>query len=261
MGMRETFSIQRIIFDRNNLSSKVSTIRKCKNIRDRVFDREQLANAIFKREVLELVSPESNVLDLGCGCTASFLRSLSSCFRKGYGVDLEVSETIIDGNIQIMRGDAEEIPLPDSSVDVAILMSVVEHLRNPERVFLECKRVLKPGGGILLMAPNKLYPPILVGRAFPHRFRQWVNMAITGTPMDVTFPAYYRANSVRALQHIASITGLRVARVRFLPDHPRYFMFSTLIYRFAAAIELRVLQRDAFRRFRARIFCHLINPE
>lgn len=242
------------------MSSKVSTIRKCKNIRDRVFDREQLANAIFRREVLELVSPQSTVLDLGCGHDALFLRSLSSCVEKAYGVDMEVSETIFDGNIQIMQGDAEEILLPDRSVDVVILMSVVEHLRNPERVFLECKRILKLGGSLVLMAPNKFYPPILIGRAFPHRFRRWANLAITGTQMGGTFPAYYRANSVRALQHIASITGLRVTRVRYLPDHPRYFMFSTLIYRFAAAVELHILQRDAFRWFRARIFCHFINP-
>lgn len=242
------------------MGNRVSTIRKCKNIRDQIYDREQLPGTIFKREVLELISPESTIADIGCGREASFLRSLSSCVKKAYGVDLEISETIIDGNMQIMYGDAEAIPLRDHSVDVIILVNLVEHLRNPKRVFLECKRILKPGGSLVLTTPCKFHPPILFGRAIPHRIRQWANLIITGTKKEDTFPAYYKANSAGDLCRLGSSAGLSVVSSRYLSNHPQYFMFSTFFYRCAVSVERHVLQQEAFRWFRQQIFCHFINP-
>ncbi len=242
------------------MSNKVSTIRKCKNIRDRIYDRERKPGAIFKKEVLKLTSHESTIVDIGCGREASFLRSLSSCVKKTYGIDLEISETIIDGNMLIMHGDAEAIPLRDHSVDVITLINVVEHLHDPKRVFLECKRILKPGGSLVLITPCKLHPPILLGRVFPHHIRQWANLIITGTRSEDTFPTYYKANSAGALRRLGSSAGLSVARVRYLSNHPQYFMFSTFFYRCAVAIERHVLQKETFRWFRQEIFCHFINP-
>lgn len=239
------------------MSNKVSTIRKCKNIRDRIYDREQRPGAIFKRELLKLVSPESTIVDIGCGREASFLRSVSSCVKEAYGIDLEISETIIDGNMQIMYGDAEAIPLRDHSVDVITLINVAEHLHDPKRVFLECKRILKPSGSLILMTPNKFCHTVLFGRAFPHRIRQWANLVITGTPRKDTFPAYYKANSAGALRRLGSLAGLSVVSIRYLSYHPGHFMFSTFLYRCAVAVERHVLQREAFRWFRQGIFCHL----
>ena len=243
------------------LVGKISTIRRCKNIRDRIFDREQLSNAIFKRAVLESISSETCILDLGCGHRASFLRSLSPFVRKAYGVDLEISESIIDDNIHIMQGDAEAIPLDDSSVDIITMINVVEHLRDPKKVFLECRRILRPGGSFFLMTPNKFYPPIFIGRALPHFIRQWANSIITSTRSEDTFRSYYKANSAKALVHICSLAGLSVDSIKYLSNHPEYFMFSTLVYRFAVAIELYVIKHEMFRWFRQRIFCHSIKPE
>ena len=128
------------------MGNQVSTIRKCKNIRDRIYDRNQLPGSIFKREVLKLLSPESTIIDIGCGRKAEFVHWVAPYVRKAYGIDLEISEPIIYDNVHIMRGDAEEIPFPTHSVDVVTMVDVVEHLRNPKRVFLECKRVLRLGG-------------------------------------------------------------------------------------------------------------------
>lgn len=238
-----------------------NVIRKCKNIRDQIFNPKQKPSAILKREVLRLVSHESTIVDIGCGRKAEFLHSLSSYVKTAYGIDLEIHKTIVDGNMQIMHGDAEAIPLDDHSVDVITLIDVVEHLRNPTRVFLECERVLKPGGSLVLMTPNKFYPPILVGRALPHRIRKWANLRITGTHSEETYPSYYKANSAGKLFNIGSSVGLRVVSVEYLSDHPAYFMFSTFFYRCASAIELHVLKREAFRWFRQRILCHFIKPK
>jgi len=244
----------------NNMSKRTSTTRKCKNIRDRIYDRDELPAAVFMRKVLKLISPECTLLDIGCGRKASFLRSLSARVKRAWGIDLEISESLVDGNIHIMYGNAEDIPLEDDSVDLITTTNVVEHLRNPENVLLECRRILKPGGSLLILAPNKFHPPILLGRAFPHRVRQWADEVITETERIDVFPAYYKANSRRVLCRLGAATGLHVASAIYVSNHPEYFMFSTIAYRLAAVLERHLLQRTAFQYFRQSIFCHYIKP-
>lgn len=235
-------------------------VRRCKSIRDRIYDRKQFGWAIFEKEVQQLLSTELDMIDIGCGRDAKFLRSLSSQVKKCYGVDLDVSETIVDGNLQIMYGDAESIPLPNGSVDVITMINVTEHLRDPKKVLKECKRILNPGGSIVLLAPCKFYPPILLGRALPHCLRRRLNRHITSTDRIDTFPAYYRANSHRTLHRLASLAGLDVVSVRYLINHPEYFMFSTLIYRLAVEVERFLLEKNLFHCFRHQVFCHLKRP-
>jgi 2-polyprenyl-3-methyl-5-hydroxy-6-metoxy-1,4-benzoquinol methylase len=50
--------------------------------------------------------------------------------------------------------DSEGLPLKDSSYDVVLLMDIIEHLHDPERVLLECHRVLSPGGLIAISTVN-----------------------------------------------------------------------------------------------------------
>jgi ubiquinone/menaquinone biosynthesis C-methylase UbiE len=242
------------------MHTRESTVSKCKSIRKRIYDRSQFPHAVFEREVLKLVCPESIIVDVGCGREAQFVRRMSSQVKKAYGVDLEIPETAVEGNIELMYGDAEAIPLQDHSVDLITMYDVVEHLRNPERVFLECKRILKPGGSLVLTTPNKLYPPIVLGRVLGHRVRQWINRISTGTGEQDTFPAYYKANSGGALRRLGSWAGLNVVSLRHLTYHPEYCMFSTLLYRFAVAVERLVLSREAFWCFRHNIFCQLRSP-
>ena len=175
-------------------------------------------------------------------------------------IDIEIPETITDGNIQMMYGDAESIPLPDHSVDVITMYDVAEHLRNPKRVFLECKRILKPGGSLLFVTPCKFYLPILLSRALPHSIRQRLNWVTTKTDSERTFPVYYKANSGGVLRKLASSTGLSLVSIRYLSYHPEYLMFSTLIYRCGVAFERCLLRRKAFRWFRHQILCILRNP-
>jgi SAM-dependent methyltransferase len=50
-------------------------------------------------------------------------------------------------------GVAERIPLPDASVDTALMMEVIEYLADPGRALDEIRRVLRPGGTCLLSSP------------------------------------------------------------------------------------------------------------
>lgn len=47
-------------------------------------------------------------------------------------------------------GDAHDIPLPDNQFDVVLCTEVLEHLHTPQKALDEMRRVLKPGGALIL---------------------------------------------------------------------------------------------------------------
>lgn len=55
--------------------------------------------------------------------------------------------------VACVEGSAERMPFPDRSFRAALLLDVIEHLRNPVRALLEIRRVLAPGGALLVATP------------------------------------------------------------------------------------------------------------
>ena len=62
--------------------------------------------------------------------------------QQKYGVDARV-------------GDAEQIPIPDESVDIVVSFETIEHVPDPGKFLDECLRVLAPGGTLIVSTPNK----------------------------------------------------------------------------------------------------------
>jgi ubiquinone/menaquinone biosynthesis C-methylase UbiE len=62
--------------------------------------------------------------------------------RKKYGIDTRV-------------GSAEQIPLENASVDVVVSFETIEHVPHPEVFLDECKRVLTPGGQLVISTPDR----------------------------------------------------------------------------------------------------------
>ncbi|MBC7366946.1 MAG: metalloregulator ArsR/SmtB family transcription factor [Undibacterium sp.] len=54
-------------------------------------------------------------------------------------------------NLAYKLGDIENVPLPDKSVDLAILSQALHHARHPQRAVEEAHRILKPGGQVLVL--------------------------------------------------------------------------------------------------------------
>jgi SAM-dependent methyltransferase len=106
--------------------------------------------------VAELRTGET-VLDLGSGGGIDVLLSARRVgpTGKAYGVDmtdemLELARANAAeagaSNVEFLRGDIEDIPLPDGSVDVVISNCVINLSADKRRVFAEVLRVLRPGG-------------------------------------------------------------------------------------------------------------------
>ncbi len=54
-------------------------------------------------------------------------------------------------NLTYRLGDIEQVPLPDASVDLAILSQALHHARHPQRAVDEAYRILRPGGQLLVL--------------------------------------------------------------------------------------------------------------
>jgi len=137
----------------------------------------------------------------------------------------------------LVRGDAHTVPLRDSSVDVVAMANVAEHFQHPVAVLGECRRVLKPGGRLVVMTVNQWFPPIALARCLPHTVRQFANRVTTGTRAEDTFPAYYRTNTLSSLRETARTVGLLELELRYIPHHPDYLMFSVTAYRAGILLE------------------------
>lgn len=97
------------------------------------------------------------VLDLGSGGGIDVLLSARRVgpTGKAYGVDMTDEMLTLArknaavagaGNVEFLKGEIENIPLPDASVDVIVSNCVINLSADKDRVFAEAFRVLRPGG-------------------------------------------------------------------------------------------------------------------
>ena len=103
------------------------------------------------------LSPGETVLDLGSGGGIDVLMTAKRVGPTGkvYGLDMtdemlalarENQRRAGVQNVEFLKGDIENIPLPDASVDVIISNCVINLAADKQRVLREAHRVLKPGG-------------------------------------------------------------------------------------------------------------------
>nr|WP_068279368.1 class I SAM-dependent methyltransferase [Aldersonia kunmingensis] len=58
--------------------------------------------------------------------------------------------------VEMLHGNLAELPLPDEAVDVVVNFQVIEHLWDQLQFLQECRRVLRPGGQLLISTPNRI---------------------------------------------------------------------------------------------------------
>jgi len=106
---------------------------------------------------LARLKPGEVVLDLGSGGGIDVLLSAKRVgpFGKAYGLDMTDEMLALANenkrkagvqNVEFLKGEIENIPLPDNSVDVIISNCVINLSANKDRVLREAFRVLKQGG-------------------------------------------------------------------------------------------------------------------
>ena len=91
-----------------------------------------------------------------------------------------ISERKSDGRVRFIQGTAEDLPLPDASVDLVISTTSFDHWKNQGAGLAECARVLAPGGHLVLsdLFSFLLGPTLLGGRRYKARTKRRANRLI-----------------------------------------------------------------------------------
>jgi len=106
---------------------------------------------------LAKLNPGETVLDLGSGGGIDVLLSARRVGPAGKAYGLDMTDEMLAlarenqrkagiENVEFLKGEIENIPLPDGSVDVVISNCVINLSADKDRVLREAFRVLKPGG-------------------------------------------------------------------------------------------------------------------
>lgn len=104
------------------------------------------------------VTAEERVLDVACG-PGFFTAALAAVAREVVGLD--ATEALLDiaragaaerqlANMSFRQGEAERMPLENDAFDLTTCRAAFHHFPEPARVLAEMKRVVRPGGRILI---------------------------------------------------------------------------------------------------------------
>jgi SAM-dependent methyltransferase len=142
---------------------------------------------------------EGRVLDLGCGDGELLLR-LRAQGLDAAGVESNPRYSPMHERraLSVFCGSLEDAAFPSSTFDTVILSQVVEHLPDPGRTLVEIRRILAPGGRVLIYCPN--------ARGY---LRRWFGKYWHGWHI----PFHFYVFSADTIARLAAQAGFQVRRI------------------------------------------------
>jgi demethylmenaquinone methyltransferase/2-methoxy-6-polyprenyl-1,4-benzoquinol methylase len=134
--------------------------------------------------------PGERVLEIGFGtghCLVELARAVGA-EGKVYGIDISASmmslsrdllkKADLDQRVKLICGDAEHMPYPDDSLDGIFTSFTLELFDTPAipAVLVECRRVLRPGGRLVVVALSKEGKQGLMLKAYEWTHRHFPNL-------------------------------------------------------------------------------------
>ena len=129
---------------------------------------------------LKQLKPSGVMVDIGCGpgyLAHALKRQYPALRLIGLDINTEMlnfarhSKNNRERGLDLILADAEQLPITENSLDFAVTSISLHHWANPEKVFHEIKRVMKPGGQFLVFdlrrnSPKLFYWMMVVGQYF-----------------------------------------------------------------------------------------------
>lgn len=124
------------------------------------------------------------ILDIGC-YSGDILRILpKNVDYVGVDSDKKALEIAHQRGARVQRVDLENEPIPLlEKFDIIIISELLEHLKNPEKIFLQIKELLNEGGIVLISLPNEC-------TAY-HRFKVLFGRGIDGTGFEPHYHLHF----------------------------------------------------------------------
>jgi len=194
-------------------SQSQKTLARFRSIRDsvlRVAEQRGMHNRTF------------DVADIGCGAGTQSL-VWSELAHRVHGVD--ISQPLLElakqrakkqgCAIDFQLGSATELPWANESMDICLLIELLEHVTQWEACLSECARVLRANGILVLTTTNKLCPiqqefNLRLYSWYPARLKRYFeNLSLTTRPELANYAKYPAVNwfTFHGLRHELSGRG------------------------------------------------------
>jgi demethylmenaquinone methyltransferase/2-methoxy-6-polyprenyl-1,4-benzoquinol methylase len=173
------------------------------------------------------------LLDVGCGTGLIALEAMKilgtaeniTCLDPSAGM---LSVARLKLNARFLQGRAEEIPLPDESVDFLTMGYALRHVASLDQAFNEYHRVLTRGGKVLLLEITK--PSNRVGTAvlkvYFNRLYPWLARMLTGSETARDLLKYYWETMETCVRPELILEALNGAGFREVKRDCRFGMLS-----------------------------------
>ena len=174
-------------------------------------------------EALADLPPGSRILDVGCG-HGKFTQAMTRA-HPVVGVDLAVAmlQRARAEGLEVYQADATALPFDDDQFDAIVCAEMIQHLTSLDALAAEFKRVLKPGGRVIVTTLNRtsllrrLFRAVKGGKTRP----LWRSGGELATP--------FQAAGFRVHRLLWTHSPLRTVRTTTTADNPLSFLAANVI--------------------------------
>ncbi len=190
----------------------------------------QAADLPRTRVALELIRPlrVADALDVGCGegDVAVEIQRLSGARVAGVDISQRMVDTARGRGIEAHLVDlaTDSLPFADGSFDLVYMAEVIEHLVRPDKALEEIKRVLRPGGHLVLSTPNLACLPnrLLLAFGLLPLYAEVSEETVLGRGLSALGQGgrpvgHLRLHTRRSLVEMLQLHGFTVQQVRGAP--------------------------------------------
>jgi SAM-dependent methyltransferase/uncharacterized membrane protein YbhN (UPF0104 family) len=160
LGMKELFTKP---LKNGGLFSYYNTIDG--DIDEKAYNSDMLVQQYFQRRKTDAVrdslevKPGDVVIDIGCGSGVQLQEIGRTGYALAVGIDVNLNAVRFARgkafpNTDFIIADAQHLPIKASCADKIVCAEIIEHLKAPDQLVGEIKRVLKDNGTIVITTPN-----------------------------------------------------------------------------------------------------------
>lgn len=161
---------------------------------------------------LAMLGPAARILDVGCGSGAGLRRLAALGFHRAEGADPFIAADVHhQGRLLVRRASLADLAGP---YDAITLHHALEHMPDQHGVFRQFRRLLAPGGVVLLRIP------VVGGAAWRAYGADWVQLDA---------PRHFHLHSRKSLGVLAAATGFAVRSI--VDDSTSFQFWGSELYR------------------------------
>jgi ubiquinone/menaquinone biosynthesis C-methylase UbiE len=176
--------------------------------------------------------------------------------RLAVGIDLDLSALKAHKGLNAkIYGNLTQIPLRDESFELITANMVVEHLDQPEAVFRQVHRLLKPDGQFVFHTTNGQNPVLRFAKTIPQGLKNRIIHLLEHRKPEDVFPTHYLANQPDQITALAEATGFEISALDHVSTSATLQMLTPVVV--CELFFIRLLRRERFQHLRTNIVCVL----